>query len=145
MKTETMIFDLKKMLVLMETEKKLLKALDEKRFKADIKELKMFAAHGGLNGKCIKAIKEVYKELVVDNEEMSKKYNEIVFKKVAKLITFSLTTRVIVNDDAEDDEIIAAAYSGIQDKIDNRELGDNCTEIEDDEEVPFGEGIDDEQ
>lgn len=63
--------------------------------------------------------------------------------KVAKLVAFSLLTRVIVDKDATDEEIIAAAYPKIQDKIDNRELGDNLESIDDDEEVPFGEAPDD--
>ncbi len=58
--------------------------------------------------------------------------------KVAKLVMFSLMTRVLVDENATDDEIIAASYAGIQDKIDNRELGDNLESIEDDEECPCG-------
>lgn len=52
-------------------------------------------------------------------------------------------TRVIVDENATDDQIIAAAYPKIQDKIDNRELGDNLESIEDDEECPFGTFDDD--
>jgi hypothetical protein len=58
--------------------------------------------------------------------------------KVAKLVCFSLMTRVIVDENATEDEIIAACYPKIQDKIDNRELGDNLESIEEDEEVPYG-------
>jgi hypothetical protein len=63
--------------------------------------------------------------------------------KVAKLITFSLTTRIVVDENATEEEMIAASYSKIQDKIDNRELGDNLVEVEDDEEMPFGTANDD--
>lgn len=63
--------------------------------------------------------------------------------KVAKIVEFSLRTRVIVDENATMDEIIAASYKGIQDKIDNRELGDNLDYLEDDEVVPYGEAPDD--
>ncbi|MHA2404809.1 MAG: hypothetical protein ACXADH_17565 [Candidatus Kariarchaeaceae archaeon] len=58
--------------------------------------------------------------------------------KVAKLVYFSLMTRVIVDEGATEDEIIASTYANIQDKIDNRELGDNLEEIDDDTECPYG-------
>jgi len=63
--------------------------------------------------------------------------------KVAKLVCFSLMTRVIVDEDATDDDIIKACYPRIQAKIDNRELGDNLEEIDDDEECPAGTFDDD--
>lgn len=59
-------------------------------------------------------------------------------KKVAKLVEVSFTLRVIVNSDANDDEIIQASYPKLQERINNQELGDNVTTIEDDEECPFG-------
>lgn len=46
--------------------------------------------------------------------------------------------RVIVDENATQDEIIEASYEKVQDKIDNRELGDNLIECGDDEECPFG-------
>ena len=58
--------------------------------------------------------------------------------KVAKLVTISFTTRVIVDENSTEDEIFAASYKGFQDKLDNREVGDNCTEIAEDTECPFG-------
>jgi hypothetical protein len=58
--------------------------------------------------------------------------------KVAKLIEFSLKTRIVVDIDATEDEMIEVSYSKIQDKITNRELGDNLVEVENDEECPFG-------
>jgi hypothetical protein len=59
-------------------------------------------------------------------------------RKVARLVEFSLMTRVIVDENATEDQIIEASYKGIQDKINNRELGDNLVENELDEECPFG-------
>ena len=59
-------------------------------------------------------------------------------KKVARLVEFSLMTRVVVDENATQDEIIKASYKGIQAKIDNEELGDNLVENELDEECPFG-------
>lgn len=63
--------------------------------------------------------------------------------KVAKLVCVSLMTRVIVDEDATQDEIINASYKGFQAKIDNRELGDNLESVEDDAECPFGTFDDD--
>lgn len=57
--------------------------------------------------------------------------------KVAKLVEFSLMVRVVVDENATEDEIIAASYPKVQDKIDNRELGDNLASIEADEEMPY--------
>lgn len=58
--------------------------------------------------------------------------------KKAKLVEFSLMVRVIVDENATEDEIIAASYPKVQDKIDSRELGDNLVSNEPDEECPFG-------
>jgi hypothetical protein len=63
--------------------------------------------------------------------------------KVAKLVEFSLLVRVVVDENATDDEIIEKCYSKVQDKINNRELGDNMVSCEADEEMPFGEGLND--
>jgi hypothetical protein len=59
-------------------------------------------------------------------------------KKVARLVEFSLRTRVVVDENATEDEIIRASYKGIQDKITNEELGDNLVECELDDECPIG-------
>ena len=59
-------------------------------------------------------------------------------KKVARLVEFSLRTRVVVDENATEDEIIRASYKGIQDKITNEELGDNLVECDLDTECPFG-------
>jgi len=58
--------------------------------------------------------------------------------KVARLVEFSLLTRVIVDENATEDQIIKASYKGIQAKIDNRELGDNLVENDLDDECPCG-------
>jgi hypothetical protein len=63
--------------------------------------------------------------------------------KVAKLITFSLTTRVIVDENATDEEIAAKALSGIRAKIDNNELVENIESIEEDTTLPYGSLIQD--
>lgn len=57
--------------------------------------------------------------------------------KVAKLIEVSLLVRVIVDADATEDQIIAATYPKLQDKLDNLEVGENIVSIEDDKEVPY--------
>ena len=57
--------------------------------------------------------------------------------KVAKLVEVSLLVRVIVDENATEDQIIEATYPKLQDKLDNREVGDNVISIEDDEEVDF--------
>lgn len=62
--------------------------------------------------------------------------------KVAKLVLFSLMTRVIVDDNSSDEEIVEKAKAGIQEKIDN-ELIENLESIEDDKEVPYGKAFND--
>lgn len=59
-------------------------------------------------------------------------------KKVAKLVYFSLITRVVVDEDASDEEIINSCYPNIQAKIDNNELGENIEDIRNDTECPSG-------
>lgn len=61
--------------------------------------------------------------------------------KVAKLIAVSLLTRVIVDETASDDEIIAKAKSKFIDKI-NDELGENIEYIAPDTECPYDEDHD---
>ena len=63
--------------------------------------------------------------------------------KVAKLVCFSLMTRVIVDENATDEEIVAAARPRIQARINNDELGENLESVEDDEELPYGEAFED--
>jgi len=58
----------------------------------------------------------------------------------AKLVKVSLMTRVVVEDEASEETILEAAKSQLVDKVMN-DLGDNVEEIEDDEEMPYGEGL----
>jgi hypothetical protein len=57
--------------------------------------------------------------------------------KVAKLVYVSLATRVIVDEDATEEQILEAAKHLFIDKV-QTELGDNIEDIVDDEECPFG-------
>lgn len=59
--------------------------------------------------------------------------------KVAKLVTISLTTRVIVDVDATNWQIVAAAENGFRAKIDNGEAYENMTSIRSDNEMPYNE------
>lgn len=58
-------------------------------------------------------------------------------KKVAKLVAYSFMTRVVVDEDATDDQIIQASKRMIKLKVQD-ELGENLESIEDDEECPIG-------
>lgn len=71
-------------------------------------------------------------------------------KRVAKLITFELTTRVIVNEnkempEVEDEDAYHAAIEKIKadNDIEHWICMDNCTELVDDTECPFGTFDDD--
>jgi len=57
--------------------------------------------------------------------------------KKAKLVTFSFITRVVVDEDASDEQIVEIAKSKIQDKLDNNELMENLDDIKDDLEIPL--------
>ena len=58
-------------------------------------------------------------------------------RKVAKLVAYSFMTRVVVDEDATDDQIIQASKRMIIEKV-NLELGEHLESIEDDEECPIG-------
>lgn len=58
--------------------------------------------------------------------------------KVAKLVTMTLTTRVIVEDGTSDDKIISLAIPRFIDKVVN-EPNEHIEEILDDEECPYDE------
>lgn len=62
--------------------------------------------------------------------------------KVAKLVYISLATRVVVDENATEDEIIQASRANFIDKI-QVELGEYIEEIVNDTELPFGEIPDD--
>lgn len=55
---------------------------------------------------------------------------------VAKLVYYSLVTRVLVDENATDEEIIEASKDKILDKV-NNELGENLEDIIDDIEYPI--------
>ena len=56
----------------------------------------------------------------------------------AKLVAVSLMTRVVVSDDATDEEILQSAKKNFLEKVET-ELSENLEFIEDDEEIPYGE------
>lgn len=62
--------------------------------------------------------------------------------KVAKLVYVSLMTRVIVDQNASEEEIIEAARVKFLDKV-KTELTENIEEIIDDEECPYTPEFDD--
>jgi len=57
--------------------------------------------------------------------------------KVAKLVTVSLTTRVVVEDNADDETIMETAKPQLVDKIMNESL-ENVEVIIDDTTFPYG-------
>lgn len=62
--------------------------------------------------------------------------------KVAKLVTFEIATRVVVDsnqapEDEENDAIIKAIEK-VKSNIDNDLCFDHCTEVVDDTECPYG-------
>ena len=59
--------------------------------------------------------------------------------KIAKLVLCSLMTRVIVEENVTDDEIISASKGKFIDVI-SISLGDNIESIENDVECPYEEG-----
>jgi hypothetical protein len=64
--------------------------------------------------------------------------------KVAKLVTLSLTVRVIVDESAEDTEIATKAHEKALNEL-RTQMGylDMLENIQDDTEIPFGKGRDD--
>ena len=63
--------------------------------------------------------------------------------KVAKLITVSLMTRVIVDENASESEILELAGIKLSEKIQN-DLRENLEGIEDDIECPYDPDFDEE-
>lgn len=58
--------------------------------------------------------------------------------KKALLVTVELTTRVVVNENATDEEIAEAIKPNLIERIQNNEAGENIVEIKHDKELPFG-------
>ena len=65
-------------------------------------------------------------------------------KWVAKLVTVTLTTRVIVEEGASDENIFEAAREGLKTKA-KEEMFDNLDKIENDSECPYGTFDEDKQ
>jgi hypothetical protein len=97
----------------------------------NLKEMRGSCPHPQRKG-LEKNIEKLKKELIKKKE----KYK--IMAKVAKLVEVSFTTRVIVEEDATEYQIIQASKKGFQVKLDNDEIEDNLVLIEDDEECPFG-------
>lgn len=57
--------------------------------------------------------------------------------KVAKLVAISLLTRVIVDENATEEEILEKAVPKFMEKV-NQEIGEHLEYITDDEECPYG-------
>jgi hypothetical protein len=62
--------------------------------------------------------------------------------KIAKLVYVSLCTRVIVDENATDDEIIKKAKNNFKEKIEAQDFGDNVEDIENDEQCPYDPVLD---
>ena len=62
-------------------------------------------------------------------------------KKVAKLVSVSMMTRVIVNENATDEQILEASTKNFIEKV-RDELGEHLEEIFDDTEMPYDEEFD---
>jgi hypothetical protein len=63
--------------------------------------------------------------------------------RVAKLVSVSLMTRVIVNDTDDEETIMKKARPQLVEKLQQEGLLDHVESIEDDEEIPFGKGYND--
>ena len=60
-------------------------------------------------------------------------------RKAAKLVTFAITTRVVVEENATDEKIIDVAIDKLHDtNPDEYLIADNLDEIRDDTECPYG-------
>lgn len=64
-------------------------------------------------------------------------------KRKAKLVTFSVTTRIIVDDHLEDHEIAEKALFQAVNNLRNDGISDHLEEVVDDKECPFGKFEDD--
>jgi len=58
----------------------------------------------------------------------------------AKLVKVSFMTRVVVEDNATENQILEASKEAFLSKV-NNELSENLEEIEDDDEMPYGDGL----
>ncbi len=62
--------------------------------------------------------------------------------KIAKLVTFEITTRVIVESnempECEEDDAVTKAIEKVKSNIDNDLCFDHCTQVVNDTEYPYG-------
>lgn len=93
-----------------------------------------------------------YYELVqnyaeVQVKRLAEKAKQEKEKRVAKLVTFEITTRVVVDKnempECEEEDAINAAIEKIKDNIKDMICWDNCTDVANDIECPFGTFSDD--
>lgn len=59
----------------------------------------------------------------------------------AKLVTYSFTVRVVVEDTATEQDIINASFRGLEQRV-HESYGENVDTIEDDTEMPYSEEYD---
>lgn len=64
-------------------------------------------------------------------------------KKVAKLVCVSLMTRIVVDENATEEQMMELARPQLIEKLQEDGLLDHVESIEDDEECPFGTFVDD--
>lgn len=62
--------------------------------------------------------------------------------KVAKLVEFSIVTRIIVTDDEKEEDVIKRASEKILHNGQDYVNYDNCVNIDDDDDVPYHPDID---
>lgn len=59
----------------------------------------------------------------------------------AKLVTYSFTVRVVVEDTATEQDIINASFRSLEQRV-HESYGENVDTIEDDTEMPYSEEYD---
>ena len=68
--------------------------------------------------------------------------NSIAMSKIAKLVTFEITARVVVESNAmpecEEEDAITKAIEKVKSNIDNDLCFDHCTQVVNDRECPYG-------
>jgi hypothetical protein len=69
---------------------------------------------------------------------MTYSVEELPIRKKAVIVTAEVSTRIIVDEDATDDEIAKAAKKNLLKNLD-ADYADNITDISDDIEMPYGE------
>lgn len=107
-----MKFELMRMIVLMQTTPTLVGAFKKAGFGADVKELKMLADNDIVNGKAVRALQKIYKELIEKgSDKMIEKYNSVIEEKL-KLPQYVIISVEERNGDREYTNKIARKLSG---------------------------------